>query len=70
VSRADLFGPVPVKPRRVMMAAHDAGSFPDGKDAAEFRCRKCGHETGWIYASRSEVRRGIPCTRCNKGQEA
>lgn len=60
-----MFEPPPRKVPRVLMHAIDAGSFPDGKDAAHFQCRKCGADTGWIYASRSEARRGVPCSRCN-----
>lgn len=52
------------------MHAVDAGSFPDGKDAAHFRCGICGHDTGWIYASRTEVRRGKPCPCCNVAAQA
>lgn len=65
---SDLFGFE--KPRaapRKLMHARDAGSFPDGKDAAEFECDRCGHNTGWIYATRSEIRRGIPCEKCSSG---
>ena len=65
MSAADLFGPVVRKSPRVMMHAIDAGLFPDGKDAAHFQCRKCQHDTGWVYASRTEARRGIPCSHCN-----
>lgn len=63
---ADLFGTSPPADRRVLMHAIDSGSFPDGKDAAHFRCRKCGHDTGWIYANRSQTRRGRACPICNK----
>lgn len=62
----DLFGLRPRAPRRVMMHAIDAGSFPDGQDAAQFRCGSCGADSGWIYASRSDVRRGVPCDTCNR----
>ena len=62
----DLFGHTAQRRRpRVLMHAIDAGSFPDGKDAAQFACRRCNHNSGWIYASRSEARRGIPCPICN-----
>lgn len=64
----DLFGMRPTRRApRVLMHPTDTGSFPDGKDAATFNCRKCGHVTGWIYATRVEVRRGIPCSTCNGG---
>lgn len=61
----DLFDPPPRAAPRVLMHAVDAGSFPDGRDAAHFRCRRCAHDTGWIYATRSEARRGIACPFCN-----
>ena len=63
---ADLFGPKPRAPRRVLMHAIDAGSFPDGKDAAQFNCARCGRTSGWIYATRADVRRGVPCPTCNE----
>ena len=62
----DLFGQATKRRSpRAMMHAVDAGSFPDGEDAARFVCRRCMADTGWIYASRKDVRRGIPCTQCN-----
>lgn len=67
--KADLFGPRPRAPRRVLMHAIDTGSFPDGKDAAEFHCARCGRNSGWIYTTRAEARRGIPCPTCNEGLE-
>lgn len=66
MSGADLFGPPPARrPARVLMRAIDTGSFPDGRDAAHFTCRKCQHDTGWVYATRTEARHGIPCPKCN-----
>ena len=64
--KADLFGPASARrsPRKLMHAV-DSGSFPDGKDAAHFQCKACKHDSGWIYASRAETRRGIPCPHCN-----
>ena len=61
----DLYGPITRQPRRVLMHAVDCGSFPDGKDAADFRCTRCDHHTGWIYIARKDVRRGLPCPGCN-----
>lgn len=62
----DMFGYTkPRARRRVMMPARDAGNFPDGNTCAEFECRKCGHRTGWIYATKAETLRGIPCPHCN-----
>ncbi len=63
--KSDLFGPVATKPRRVLMRAIDAGEFPDGKSCGHFKCRKCERETGFIYASHDEIRRGVPCDDCN-----
>lgn len=62
---ADLFGIVDRGPRLVRMHAIDAGNFPDGKPCAEFKCRKCGGQSGWVYASKQAVRTGIPCEQCN-----
>lgn len=64
--RMDLFGAVPRRTPRVLMHATDAGQFPDGKACADFTCPKCGHETGWIYATPAEARAGIPCDKCNE----
>lgn len=63
--KIDLFGPVERKPRRVMLHARDSGIFPDGKLAAEFACTKCHYDSGWIYATSPDIRRGIPCPLCN-----
>lgn len=65
MTRTDLFGPVPTMARRRLMHAIDAGSFPDGNSAAQFQCRVCGHDSGWIYASPREAARGVPCPHCN-----
>lgn len=63
---ADLFGYVkPRARRRVLMVAIDAGLFPDGKACAHFLCKRCGHDSGWVYATIAEAKRGEPCPRCN-----
>lgn len=64
--QTDLFGSskLRAKPRK-MMAALDAGNFPDGKTCAIFQCRSCQRKTEWIYATRAETRRGIACETCN-----
>lgn len=65
--RHDLFGPLANRRKpRVMMHAIDTEQFPDGKTAGEFQCRKCGHSSGWIYASLADCRRGRPCPECNQ----
>lgn len=59
---ADLFGPKPRQPRRVMMHVIDAGN-----EVAKFQCVKCMNETGWLrYSSVTEAKRGIPCPKCNE----
>ncbi len=64
----DLFGERRRRSPRVMMQMADAGQFPDGKSAGVFGCKRCGQETGWVYASITELRRGIPCQTCNGGE--
>ncbi len=67
---ASLF-PEMVRPRaklRKMMQCTDAGSFPDGKGCGFFRCPRCGRDSGWVYASRTDMRRGIPCEPCTNGE--
>lgn len=51
------------RPRQIMMHVHDGGP-----EAIEFRCLRCGHETGWLVndCSRAEERRGLPCPACNE----
>lgn len=70
---ADLFGPQPRAPRRVMMHATDTGQAPGtmpGWRTAKggyFRCQRCGHDAGWLFDMQdSEVRRGVPCPKCNE----
>lgn len=57
----------PAKPRVVRAHAIDAGHFPDGRQCALFKCRKCGWKSGWIgIANTTEGRRGTPCKICNQ----
>lgn len=65
MTRTDLFGPVPVIPRRWRMHATDAGNFPDGRPAAHFRCKRCNYDSGWIHATPADARAGVPCPPCN-----
>lgn len=50
----------PAAPRRVLAHATDAGEF-----RGHFECRRCGFDLGWLSATDTEVRRGVPCPRCN-----
>lgn len=70
---ADLFGPQPRAPRRVMMHATDTGQAPGTMPGwrtakgAHFQCPRCGHDAGWLFDMQdSEVRRGVPCPECNE----
>lgn len=51
--------------RRVMMRVVDAGD-----EVIQFRCSRCGHDTGWIMDTKTvtENRRGMPCPKCNEAQ--
>lgn len=59
---------IPRSPAIKRMTVMDAGNFPDGAKCIEFECRRCGHNTGWIYdeLSVSENKRGIACPKCNE----
>jgi hypothetical protein len=62
---------LPKRPRIARAHAHDWGEFPDGRQCARFRCRACGWDGSdsdgddWREASAADIRRGIPCPRCN-----
>ena len=61
----DLFGKVPRRAPRIIAHAVDVGV-----DFAEFKCKKCKWESGWVYVgdeSNSKIRKGIPCGNCNNG---
>jgi DNA-directed RNA polymerase subunit RPC12/RpoP len=64
----DLFPTVPKRARLVRMHVEDSGHLPGGSPGIRFRCRRCGHDTGWIpdTASVSENKRGRPCPYCNQ----
>jgi len=54
------------KPRRkARIIAH---MIDYGPDAALFKCKKCGWESGWLVGSwtYSEIKKGVPCERCNE----
>lgn len=54
--------------RKFVMHVHDAGNAEEGAIIAQFRCKRCGHETDWLVCETlTEARKGIPCPLCNKG---
>ncbi len=61
--KADLPRRAPVKRMRVV----DAGHLPGGSKGIRFKCRHCGHDTGWIDDEWmiTENRRRLPCPSCN-----
>lgn len=63
----DLFSSAtpPRRKPRVLMHFTDAGYVDGLGGAATFECRRCGHETDWLAATDTEIRRGIPCPVCN-----
>lgn len=70
--RHDLFGPVPRKPRRFLMHAIDHGEAPGlmpGWKTAQgghFVCSRCGYDADWLFnLTPTEIRRGLPCPKCN-----
>jgi hypothetical protein len=65
----DIYNPEPYKnaKRLKRMAVTDCGMHVDGL-IATFQCKRCLHETPWIYVIRSnDIRTGIPCHKCNEG---
>ena len=54
-----------------MMKLYDAGGCDDGTLVC-YRCKQCGHDTGWVVDDRStsEIWRGLPCPRCNDSEGA
>ena len=60
--------PKPRRAPRVMMKVIDAGDQGD-VEIVQMKCKKCGHETGWIPASKpwsKDKWEGRPCPVCNK----
>lgn len=54
--------PSPKSPRLIRMHASD-----HMEGGGYFSCSKCGHVEGWLVGlSISEVRRGVPCPKCNE----
>lgn len=56
----------PRKPREWLMHVCDAGGTGEGEQLVQYRCNRCGHESGWeTAASVTVANRGIPCPACN-----
>lgn len=73
MASVDLLGPIPRKPRRIMMHAVDIGQAPGmmpgwtSANGGKFVCRLCGHDAGWLSnMTETEIRRGVPCPVCNE----
>tara|TARA_A200000113_G_scaffold220469_1_gene230649 strand:+ start:662 stop:901 length:240 start_codon:yes stop_codon:yes gene_type:complete len=65
----ELFGKLRRKSPRVMAHFVDVGISPyvDGHQCAEFECKKCGWNSGWLHGFETvtSVKRGVPCPDCN-----
>lgn len=73
---SDLLGPKPPVRRRAMMHAVDQGTAPGmmpgwrNSNGGHFKCPKCGHDAGWLFdMTDTEIRRGVPCPKCNGGDD-
>lgn len=61
---ADMFEKPPRARPRVMMHWDDAG-HSGASPMGNFVCKGCGYRAGWLEASETEMRRGVPCPHCN-----
>ncbi|GCD50134.1 hypothetical protein BJI49_09745 [Acetobacter pasteurianus] len=76
-AKPDLFGfQRPRAPRRFMAHMVDVGisdCVPQDSNMtqiAEFKCNRCGWESGWIYMKNvTAVKHGVPCDECNGSSE-
>ena len=61
----DIITKVKRKPPRVMAKLVDAGGHDE--PLAQYVCKKCGWDSGWISEPRctTAVLAGIPCENCN-----
>jgi hypothetical protein len=61
----------PRRRRIVRMHVADAGSDGARPMLAEFKCNKCGHNSGWIECPPlTQAKRGLPCPICNPAEAA
>lgn len=66
--QAELFPLPPKRTRLKRMHVVDAGSNGPGPGLnAQYQCKRCGELSDWLPGSLTDVRRGIPCPKCNKG---
>ncbi len=69
-AQLELFPKLKVKRPKPVKRAHssDVGDGWNGfKNCATFACNRCGWESGWeLLSTDAEVRRGIPCLKCNR----
>lgn len=67
--QTELFPKPPRKPPVKRAHVTDAGnSFMDGLPyGAQFTCNRCNWISEWLaFATVTEVRKGIPCQKCNE----
>jgi hypothetical protein len=59
---------LPKPPRRMrgpLMHVYDAGSGEGPGCMVQMRCRRCGHQSGWlVFDTVTEAKRGQPCPNC------
>lgn len=68
--QSELFERPKRKAPRIIAHFTDVGDhgciYRNGNDTvADFSCKKCGWESGWIETRRGLVAKGVPCAACN-----
>lgn len=53
------------KSRKLMQCADCGPGIDKGFEMAKFECPRCKHESEWAQHTWTEIRRGIPCPKCN-----
>jgi hypothetical protein len=58
---------IPTINRKRAMPRVMAHMIDCGAEAARFQCKRCGWDSDWLvrHFSDTEIRRGVPCERCN-----
>ncbi len=57
--------PKTVKKRQHLLHVYDAGHDPH---VVKLKCKSCEYDNGWAYLPEktiTELKRGIPCPKCN-----